>query len=297
MKWRNNSFLNTINKKSAVGAALKKLNKKNKIMENEIIKIETEATPSALLQLAIQQNLDIEKLERLMQLQERWEAAQSRKEFLTAVSKFQAQCPALEKTKKVEFTNKAGYKTKYSYAPLGEIVASIKAAMSNNGLSYRWELEDTADKIICTCIVSHLTGHSEKTTMGAAKDESGSKNDIQQRGSSITYLQRYTLIAALGISTADEDVDGHKEEEKTKVETKPPVYPPVTEKKTNGLAKQPEIIPDDEQHIIDQWLQKINESKTTDELKRVYSEGKTMINNTPVLFSAKESRKKELATT
>jgi uncharacterized protein (DUF3820 family) len=51
-------------------------------------------------------------------------------------------------------------------------------------------------------------GHSESTTLSAAKDGSGNKNDIQARGSAATYLQRYTLIGALGLTTANEDVDG-----------------------------------------------------------------------------------------
>ena len=38
-------------------------------------------------------------------------------------------------------------------------------------------------------------------------DTSGKKNEIQSRGSTITYLQRYTLIGALGLTTADEDID------------------------------------------------------------------------------------------
>lgn len=175
-------------------------------MESEQI-VKTEgATPAALLTLAVQQNLDIEKLEKLMGLQERYQANQARMAFLESLSNFQNECPVLEKKKKVAFGN-----TKYSYAPLGEIAITIKETMHGCGLSHRWEMEDATDKIVCTCIISHIDGHSEKTSMSAAKDASGGKNEIQQRGSTITYLQRYTLIAALGISTADEDVDGRTE--------------------------------------------------------------------------------------
>lgn len=182
-------------------------------MQNgEVIHSEQEANPSALLQLAVQQNLDIEKLERLMQMQERWQAQQARRDFLSAVSQFQKTCPVLEKTKKVDFTTRAGSRTKYSYASLGDIVESIKAPLADSGLSFRWEIQEQENKLVVTCIISHLNGHSERTAMSAAKDESGGKNEIQQRGSSITYLQRYTLIAALGISTADEDIDGQKDE-------------------------------------------------------------------------------------
>lgn len=201
-------------------------------METDVIVSTGDPTPSALLQLAIQQNLDIEKLERLMQLQERYQASISRKEFLSAISNFQFQCPPLAKTKKVAFGT-----TKYSYAPLGEIAATIKKSMSDNGLCHRWEIEDATDKIVCTCIISHTSGHFEKTTMSAAKDASGGKNEIQQRGSSITYLQRYTLIAALGISTADEDNDGHKE---------PPAQPkqqPAPDPKSGDGKKEEKTTP------------------------------------------------------
>lgn len=180
-------------------------------MTNEIIKSNEEASPSSLIQLAVEKNIDIDKLERLLSMKERYDSNLAHKEFLSAMCKFQSICPPLEKSKKVAFGN-----TRYSYAPLGEIAATIKQSMSDCGLTHRWEIEDAADKITCTCIISHVMGHSEKTKMSATKDSSGGKNEIQQRGSSITYLQRYTLIAALGISTADEDIDGRKEE---------PVYP------------------------------------------------------------------------
>lgn len=191
--------------------------------QNEI----AEANPSLLLQLAVQQNLDIDKLEKLMQMQERWQAQQARREFLSAVSQFQAVCPPIEKTKRVAFGN-----TKYSYAQLGDIAATIKKPMSDNGLSHRWEIGEDNDNIVVTCIISHVAGHSERTTMKGGKDGSGNKNAIQSSGSTVTYLQRYSLIGALGISTADEDVDGHKDESvnTTQPRQSAPPVPPVQPK-------------------------------------------------------------------
>ena len=43
--------------------------------------------------------------------------------------------------------------------------------------------------------------------MTGAPDTSGSKNSIQSRGSAVSYLQRYSLVGALGLTTADEDMD------------------------------------------------------------------------------------------
>lgn len=167
------------------------------------------ATPTALLQLAVENNLDIEKLEKLMELQQRWEKEQARKQFLTAMANFQYEAPQIKKLRKVAFGT-----TKYSFAGLSDISEAIKDGLKKNGLSYRWELKDDSDTIICTCIVSHISGHSERTDVSAKKDASGGKNEIQQRGSTITYLQRYSLISALGITTADDDTDGQKPKEK-----------------------------------------------------------------------------------
>ena len=49
--------------------------------------------------------------------------------------------------------------------------------------------------------------------MSGAPDTSGKKNTIQAQGSSVTYLQRYSLIGALGLTTADEDIDGRVDSE------------------------------------------------------------------------------------
>lgn len=175
-------------------------------------------SPQGLISQALAQNVPIETLERLMDLQERWQASQSRMMFLEALNKFQSVVPVLTKKKKVAFNT-----TKYSYTPLSDIVIGIKDAMQQAGLSHRWELEEKEENIICTCIISHFGGHSEKTTMSAKRDSSGNKNEIQSRGSAVTYLQRYTLIGALGISTADEDNDGQNKPQPKKEAIPEPV--------------------------------------------------------------------------
>lgn len=160
-------------------------------------------TPHDLLSQAIEKGLDVEALGKLMDLQERWQANQARKLFFEAFTNFQAQCPDLRKTKQVAFKE-----VSYHYAPLADITRQIAKVLKENELSYRWEIQDDQTNIKVTCLVSHIEGHTERTTMSAQADTSGSKNAIQARGSAIEYLKRYTLIGALGISTADSDIDG-----------------------------------------------------------------------------------------
>jgi hypothetical protein len=169
---------------------------------NILIKAEP-MNPSQLLALAVDKDLDIEKLGKLMELQRQWEADQNRKLFFSALADFQSRCPEIRKNKPVAFNE-----TKYQYAPLADIERQIKDLMKQCGLTKRWQTSEEGDRITVTCFITHVSGHCEITTMSAKADDSGKKNPIQARGSSITYMQRYTLIGALGIGTADNDIDG-----------------------------------------------------------------------------------------
>jgi len=172
-------------------------------MENTPTIITQDPTPRGLIQQGIEKGLDVESLSKLMDLQDRWEANVARKAFFEAFTNFQCECPDLRKTKLVAFNQ-----TTYKYAPLADITRQIGPLLKAHGLSYRWEITDTEKEIKVTCLVSHVQGHTESTSMMANPDLSGSKNPIQGRGSAIEYLKRYTLVGALGLSTADSDIDG-----------------------------------------------------------------------------------------
>ena len=183
-----------------------------------VVQNETGTSPAKLIELAISTNADIDKLSKLMDLQERWDAQQAKKAFLSAMSDFQSRCPDLKKTKKVGYASKSGGQVAYSYIPLGNIVSQIRGLLKECGLSFRWETKEAGELLTISCIISHLAGHSEVNSMSAQKDATGAKNEIQQRGSTMTYLQRYTLIGALGISSADEDIDGQQPKTEAAIE-------------------------------------------------------------------------------
>lgn len=166
-------------------------------------------TPMEMLDRAVSQNASVETLTQLMNLQERWEANQARKAFDEAMAAAKANMPAIVKTKKVDFTSAKG-RTNYQYEDLATIMSQIGPVLSANGLSVRFRTESEPNQpITVTCIISHRMGHSEENTLMAPKDDSGNKNSIQAIGSTVTYLQRYTLKAALGLAAAADD-DGAK---------------------------------------------------------------------------------------
>ena len=103
-----------------------------------------------------------------------------------------------------------GGETSYQHEDLGEIARVVAPILAKHGLSYRFRTTSEINQpVSVTCIVSHRAGHTEDNTLVAGADNSGKKNVIQAIGSTITYLQRYTLKAALGLAAATDD-DGAK---------------------------------------------------------------------------------------
>jgi len=173
----------------------------NNIIEREPVEqVQLPVNPATrLIEMALTSNADIDKLERLMAMQTQWEEKNAKREFLDALARFQSKCPDIKKMKK-------GHN--YMYAPLSDIIAQTRELLSDCGLSYRFEQDHSNGLIKVTCILSHVSGHSETNTMVSVPDTSGSKNAIQAIGSAVQYMMRYTFIGATGITTADEDMDG-----------------------------------------------------------------------------------------
>jgi hypothetical protein len=158
-----------------------------------------------VLELAVSGGAGIDVLERLLGLQERWAANQARQAFDAAMAALRADLPTITKAREVDFTSTKG-RTHYLYEDLSSVTEAVSPAMARHGLSFRWQTDSSqVGAIAVTCIVSHAKGHNERTSLSCAADDSGSKNDIQAIGSAVTYLQRYTLKAALGLAASADD--------------------------------------------------------------------------------------------
>jgi hypothetical protein len=83
------------------------------------------------------------------------------------------------------------------------VTNKIASGLAAHGLSHSWTMRQSEGLIYVTCRVTHELGHFEETQLYGAPDESGGKNAVQAIGSTVTYLQRYTLLAATGLSTTE----------------------------------------------------------------------------------------------
>ena len=151
-----------------------------------------DVTPLGILQIAVQQGADVDKLAKLLELQERWQANQARQAYNAAMAKFKQRPPKITKNKHVKFDD-----TEYDHATLDHVVDAITEALSAVGISHKWKMSQSPE-IAVTCVLTHEMGHSEETTLKASPDASGNKNSIQAIGSTVTYLREVHAAGRCG---------------------------------------------------------------------------------------------------
>lgn len=202
------------------------------------------ATPADLVRYALESGADLDRLERLMDMQIKWEANEARKAFAEAMAEFKKNPPTIFKDKHVEFRTDKGV-TAYDHATIGNVVEKVVAALAEHGFSHKWTpARSEGGMISITCVVTHRLGHSEETKLEAGLDQSGGKNNIQAMSSTVSYLERYSLLAATGLATRDiQDDDGR------------------------GAERNSDI-----QAIVEKWTNFIKGSKTEKEVRGLWSQ-------------------------
>lgn len=156
-------------------------------------------TPMEMLNAAVERGDSLDKLERLMALNEKWEAAQAKKAFIEAKAAFKKTLPAIIKDKENKQYNS-------TYASIGNVVTNASAHAAQYGLDTDWSF-DQGDRIKVTCTLKHVAGHSESVSLAAPPDASGQKNPLQQIKSTLTYLKLATFEGVTGIATREGNID------------------------------------------------------------------------------------------
>jgi hypothetical protein len=157
---------------------------------------ESAAIISMIERMASDSSIDIARLEKILELRERVETRNAQIAFAAAVANAKAEIKPVVR-------NATGHNSK-KYADFSAIAREVDPVLSRHGLSYRFRSKQ-ADKITVTCILSHCDGHSEETELSASADVTGNKNAIQAIGSTLTYLQRYSLVLSLGLASSEDD--------------------------------------------------------------------------------------------
>lgn len=244
------------------------MSKKNKENNTEVVQTSTveeqgmvpvvsqqSSSVESFISQAIGLNVPIETLERLLALRDKDRAEKAREGFIGAMAKFQAECPIIEKKKLVK--DKYG-KDRYKYAPIDSIIAQVKKALADNGLSYRFdEIKD--DKFVtAVCTITHILGHSEQSSFKVEIGQEQYMTDTQKYGARMTFAKRYAFCNALGITTGDEDNDANETDEQSYIQK-------------DAYQPKESITPKTERVNILDYQMKLHECKTLEELKALWS--------------------------
>ncbi len=167
-------------------------------------------------------SISVEKLERLFDLSERARTAQAKQAFASAFAALQPELPTIDRKNRIVVYREADRKKQGGpiegvdvpqqstpYATIETIIESIRQPLARHGFSIRFEHATVNGLIGTTAILTHRDGHAERAEVPPLQhDSSGSKNNVQAVGSSLTYGRRYALLALLAIvSHAPQDAD------------------------------------------------------------------------------------------
>ena len=161
--------------------------------------------PESLIAKAIESNVPVETLERLLAMRSELKAEQAKEAFYQALSDFQSECPIIKKTKQVK--NKDG-SVRYSYAPLDSIIEQISPFLNKHGLSYTTDTTQKKDGFVTAIVeIHHRLGYSKLSEFDIPIDDAAFMNDAQKAASAFSFAKRYAVTNALGIMTGDMDDD------------------------------------------------------------------------------------------
>lgn len=165
----------------------------------------TKDEATILISQAIDKNVPVESLERLLAMRRELRAERAKEDFDRAMASFQADCPIIVKTKHAR--DNYG-KILYSYAPIESIIEQVKKQLKDNGFSYSTTMELLENGVKVCVKVTHVSGHSEINCMAVPLGtKTGIMSNTQQVAAAQTFAKRYAFLNAFAIMTGDEDND------------------------------------------------------------------------------------------
>lgn len=176
--------------------------------------------------------VDPAKMSALVAIHKEIKADAAREAFTQAYIELQHELPSITATGRIVIEGKSGKRGQNTpYATFNEINRVTKPILKQHGFALRFEPDVGADgKIVMRGTLEHIGGHSASCAMSLPLETSGSKNNVQGVGSSISYGKRYCAIALLNIvSHAPEDADLDGNEPSKVVDEKPITAPQLAE--------------------------------------------------------------------
>jgi ERF superfamily protein len=176
-------------------------------MSTDVIHAEPQ-TPFDLVRMALEKDVDVDKLERLLAMQKDWQADVALRAYADAMNLCQQEMPVVIRDKTNESTNSR-------FARLETVALAIRPVYTKHGfcLDFTEAASPLLDHRRIVCNVTHTGGHQKQFYLDSKIDDVGVKGNanktaVQGLGSMTSYLRRYLTLMVFNIVIADEDNDG-----------------------------------------------------------------------------------------
>lgn len=182
-----------------------------KIDKQELAQMsENTAMVSMFERMASDPNVDVDKLERLMQMRERAVEREAESEFNNAMSDVQARMRTIG-------ADASNPQTRSKYASYHKLDSVLRPIYTGGGFSLSFDTgKDAPDGMVrVLCYVSHKGGHSRTYHVDMPADGKGAKGgDVMTKthavGAGMSYGMRYLLKMVFNVAVGEDDVDGNE---------------------------------------------------------------------------------------
>jgi hypothetical protein len=150
--------------------------------------------------------VDIAKMQQLLEMRERLMAQQAEMAYTEAMNRVQNAVPPIYKTRKIIVKGQLRSK----YAALEDIDKLLRPLIIQEGFSLSSSTEDVppkSTKLILT--VKHRMGHKESFSLVLPIDKSEYRSESQNVASTVSFGRRTLLCLAFNVITLDIDTDGN----------------------------------------------------------------------------------------
>jgi hypothetical protein len=165
-----------------------------------------ERDPQSLIRLAIERDVSVDALERIVALAERVSDRNARSAFFDALSRFQAECGEVPQNKTASLKTKSGANFKFRYTSLDALTRHVRPILAKHGLSYTWDTEIEGKVAKVTATIRHVDGYEQTASFAAPIESYGADMSTAQDTAKVTtFAKRQSLFQALGVASTDDD--------------------------------------------------------------------------------------------
>lgn len=170
---------------------------------------QTSSVLSVIERAASDPNVDVVKMEKLLDMQERVLTKQQEAEFFSALNACQRGMGRIA----VDSSNNQTRSKYASYAALDKVLRPIYT-QHELSLSFDTEPTEKAEIVRVLCYVSHTNGFTKRYVVDMPADGKGAKGgDVMTKthatGAAMSYGMRYLLKMIFNVAIGDDDTDGN----------------------------------------------------------------------------------------